>query len=57
MGNSLVSCFFDSRCSFAAANQIVTLTRMTSERVKMRRVTGSTCRRSVHFTTCAVNKP
>jgi len=33
--------------SFAAANQVVTLTRVTNER--RRRVTGSTCYRSVQF--------
>jgi len=43
--------------SFAAANQVATLTRVTNERVVTRRVNGSTCGRSVQSSLCAVNTP
>jgi len=42
-----------SRPSFAAANQMATtLARVTNERAMTRRVTGSTCCRSVQFVRC-----
>jgi len=45
------------RPSFAAANQVMTLTHVTNERVVTRRVTGSKCCRSVQFSSSAANRP